>query len=106
LIVDEWLCRGIIRGLALSRQLLCVTDGRSGLLKALGKRFGKKLAPQRGVIHTSRNLQRPLAKRYRNEAHRKLITALEQACDAKARQMRLKLEAWRRIRSWKPAKNG
>lgn len=53
------------RGLALSRRILFVTDGGSGLFKALRERFGKKLVPQRCAIHNSRNLQRHVAKPYR-----------------------------------------
>ena len=64
------------RGLALSRRILFVTDGGSGLLKALRERFGKKLVQQRCAIHKSRNLQRHLAKPYRIEAHRRLMYGL------------------------------
>jgi putative transposase len=46
-----------------------VTDGGSGLLKALREQFGKKLVHQRCAIHKSRNLQRHLAKPYRKDAH-------------------------------------
>jgi len=84
------------RGLVLSRRILFVTDGGSGLLKALRERFGKKLVHQRCAIHKSRNLQRHLAKPYRKEAHRKLTTALEQTSYTEAKQMLLELEAWLR----------
>lgn len=87
------------RGLALSRRILFVTDGGSGLLKALRERFGKKLVQQRCAIHKSRNLQRHLAKPYRKEAHRRLMTALEQASYADARRMLLELEAWLRAKN-------
>jgi transposase-like protein len=96
------------RGLALSRRILFVTDGGSGLLKALRERFGKKLLQQRCAIHKSRNLQRHLAKPYRNEAHRRLMLALEQTSYADARRS---CWSWkrgcgprtsrRRIRSWR-----
>ena len=66
------------RGVALSRRILFATDGGSRLRKALRDRFGKKLVPQRCAIHKSRNLRRHLAKPYRHEAHRLLMTALEQ----------------------------
>ena len=84
------------RGLALSRRILFVTDGGSGLIKALRARFGKKLVHQRCAIHKSRNLQRHLAKPYRPEAHRRLMTALEQTRYADARRMLLELEGWLR----------
>lgn len=87
------------RGLALSRRILFVTDGGSGLLKALRERFGKKLVQQRCAIHKSRNLQRHLAKPYRKEAHRRLMTALEQASYADARRMLRELEAWLRAKN-------
>lgn len=87
------------RGLVLSRRILFVTDGGSGLLKALRERFGKKLVQQRCAIHKSRNLQRHLAKPYRTEAHRRLMTALEQASYADARRMLLELEAWLRVKN-------
>lgn len=87
------------RGLALSRRILFVTDGGSGLRKALRARFGKKLVHQRCAIHKSRNLQRHLAKPYRKEAHRQLKTALEQTRYAEARQMLLELEAWLRTKN-------
>ena len=87
------------RGLALSRRILFVTDGGSGLRKALRDRFGKKLLHQRCAIHKSRNVQRHLAKPYRTEAHRQLTTALEQASYADARRMLLELETWLRAKN-------
>lgn len=87
------------RGLALSRRILFVTDGGSGLRKALRERFGKKLVHQRCAIHKSRNLQRHLAKPYRTEAHRRLMRALEQTSDIDARRMLLELEAWLRTKN-------
>jgi len=87
------------RGLALSRRILFVTDGGSGLRKALRERFGKKLVHQRCAIHKSRNLQRHLAKRYRHKAYQRLKTALEQTHYTEARQMLLELEAWLRTKN-------
>lgn len=87
------------RGLALSRQLLFVTDGGSGLCKALRERFGKRLVHQRCAIHKSRNLQRHLAKPSRREAHRRLMTVLEQTSYADARRMLLELETWLRTKN-------
>ena len=87
------------RDLTLSRRILFVTDGGSGLIKALRARFGKKLAHQRCAIHKSRNLQRHLAQPYRKEAHRQLTTALEQTSYAEAKQMLLELEAWLRTKN-------
>lgn len=87
------------RGLVLSRRILFVTDGGSGLRKALRERFGKKLVHQRCAIHKSRNLQRHLAKPYRKEAHRQLTTALEQTSYAEAKQMLRELETWLRTKN-------
>jgi transposase-like protein len=87
------------RGLVLSRRILFVTDGGSGLRKALRERFGKKLVHQRCAIHKARNLQRHLAKRYRAEAHHRFTIALEQTHYAEARQMLLELEAWLRTKN-------
>jgi transposase-like protein len=87
------------RGLALSRRILFVTDGGSGLRKALRERFGKKLVHQRCAIHKSRNLQRHLAKPYRHEAHQRLTTALEQTSYAEARHLLRELEVWLRTKN-------
>jgi putative transposase len=87
------------RGLVLSKRILFVTDGGRGLLKALRDRFGKKLVHQRCALHKSRNVQRHLAKRYRKEAHRQLMTALEQTSYADAKQMLRDLEKWLRTKN-------
>ena len=84
------------RGLPLTRRILFVTDGGSGLIKALRARFGKKLMHQRCAIHKSRNLQRHLPKPYRKAAHQRLMTALEQTSYADASKMLRELEAWLR----------
>ena len=87
------------RGLALSTRILFVTDGGSGLRKALRDRFRKKLLHQRCANHKSRNLHRHVTKLYRKETYRKLTTALEQTRYADARQMLLELEAWLRTKN-------
>jgi transposase-like protein len=46
------------RGLVLSRRILFVTDGGSGLIKALRERFGKKLVHQRCAIHKGRGKEK------------------------------------------------
>lgn len=84
------------RGLKLVKRILFITDGGSGLIKALKERFGKKLLHQRCVLHKSRNLQKHLAKQYRRQAHSKLMAALEQNHYSDARQMLLELEKWLR----------
>lgn len=87
------------RGLILSKKIIFVTDGGGGLIKALRKRYGKKLLHQRCAIHKSRNLQKHLAKQYRKEAHRRLKAALEQNHYTDAKQMLLELEAWLRAKN-------
>jgi putative transposase len=84
------------RGIALSRKILFVTDGGKGIIKALKDRFGAKLLHQRCIIHKDRNIQRHLAKKYRKEAHRRFMTALEQNSYGDARQMLNDLEKWLR----------
>jgi transposase-like protein len=84
------------RGLFLPKRILFVTDGGSGIIKALKDRFGKKLMHQRCTIHKDRNIQRHLPKRYREEAHRRFRIALEQTSYADARGMLLELEGWLR----------
>jgi len=84
------------RGLMLSKKILWITDGGKGIIKTLKDRFGKKLIHQRCTIHKDRNIQRHLAKRYRKEAHRRFLTALEQIRYEDARQMLLEFEKWLR----------
>ena len=98
--ICEALFRGLERrGLVLSRRIRFVTDGGSGLRKALRERFGKKLVHQRCAIHKSRNLQRHLAKPYRKEAHHQLTTTLDQTSYAEAKQRLRELEAWLRTKN-------
>jgi putative transposase len=84
------------RGLSISRKVIWITDGGSGIIKALKEKFGKKLIHQRCAIHKDRNIQRHLAKKYRKEAHRRFMTALEQNSYADAKQMLLDMEKWLR----------
>lgn len=85
-----------LRGLALSKRILWVTDGGAGIIKALKERFGKKLIHQRCTIHKDRNIQRHLPKKYRDQAHRQFKTALEQNSYADAKSMLLDFEKWLR----------
>lgn len=87
------------RGLVLSKRMIYITDGGSGLIKALRDRFDKKLFHQRCAIHKSRNLQKHLAKKYRKEAHRLLMNALEQEEYADAKAMLNELEKWLRSKN-------
>lgn len=87
------------RGLKLSRRTLFVTDGGGGIIKALKDRFGKKLLHQRCAIHKSRNIQKHLAKKYRQEAHRRLWNALEQNNHEDAMAMLKEFEKWLRSKN-------
>ncbi|MFH1132498.1 MAG: transposase [Pseudomonadota bacterium] len=80
----------------LSKRILWVTDGGSGVIKTLKERFGKKLIHQRCTIHKDRNIQRHLPKRYRKTAHRRFKTALEQNSYDDAKKMLKELECWLR----------
>jgi len=84
------------RGLSLSKKTLFITDGGKGVIKALKERFGVKLLHQRCIIHKDRNIQRHLAKRYRKEAHRRFMGALEQNLYEDAKAMLLDFEKWLR----------
>jgi len=84
------------RGLKLSKRVLWVTDGGSGIIKALKDRYGKKLIHHRCTIHKDRNIQRHLPKRYRKQAHRLFTTALEQNSYKDAKKMLLEFERWLR----------
>jgi hypothetical protein len=82
------------RGLALSNKILFVTDGGQGIIKGLGQRFGSGLIHQRCTIHKDRNIQRHLAKRWRQEAHRRFRAALEQNSYLDAKRMLKDFEQW------------
>jgi len=85
------------RGLRISRRIIWITDGGSGIIKSLRECFGKKLIHQRCTIHKGRNIQKHLAKRYRKEAHRRYSIALEQNSYEDARRMLQDLERWLRL---------
>jgi len=84
------------RGLQLVNRIIWVTDGGSGVIKALKSRHGKKLIHQRCTIHKDRNIQSHLAKQHRKEAHRRYRVALEQESYDEAKQMLDDFEKWLR----------
>ena len=65
------------RKLALSDNILYITDGGKGVIKALKDRFGKSLVHQRCTIHKDRNIQNHLAKKYRKSAHQRFRNAMD-----------------------------
>ncbi len=82
------------RELVLSKKILFVTDGGKGIIKALKERMGSALVHQRCTIHKDRNIQRHLAKRWRQEAHRRFRAALEQNSYLDAKRMLKDFEQW------------
>ncbi len=65
------------RGLNLSKEIIFITDGGKGIIRALKDRFAEDLLHQRCSIHKDRNIQSHLPKRYRREAHRRFRDALD-----------------------------
>ncbi|MBP6986616.1 MAG: IS256 family transposase [Alphaproteobacteria bacterium] len=65
------------RGFNLSKEIIFVTDGGKGIIRALKDRFLKDLLHQRCTIHKDRNIQSHLPKRYRQEAHRRFRNAMD-----------------------------
>ncbi len=84
------------RDCCLPARVLFITDGGSGIRKALKARYGKKLLHQRCTIHKDRHIQRHLPTRWRKEAHRRFHIALEQTSYAEAKAMLTDLEGWLR----------
>jgi transposase-like protein len=82
------------RGLKLSNEVIFITDGGSGIIKALVDKFGKKLLHQRCTIHKDRNIQRHLAKKYRKKAHDWYKRALKHTKYADAKKELLDLYKW------------
>jgi len=84
------------RGLSLPQSTLWITDGGSGVCKALRDRYGKKLVHQRCTIHKDRNIQRHLPKRYRAEAHHRFKRAITMNDYDKAKDELEDFEVWLR----------
>lgn len=84
------------RELKLTDEIIFVTDGGGGIIRALKDRFRSKLIHQRCTIHKDRNLQRHLPKRYRNECHRRFRDALDLKDYEEAKKAMGELEAWLR----------
>ena len=84
------------RGLKLSAKVLFIVDGGKGVAKALRQRYHHKLLLQRCTIHKDRNLQGHLAKKHRQECHRRYRLALEQNDYREAEKLLRELEQWLR----------
>lgn len=84
------------RGLKIVKRIIWITDGGTGVIKALREKIGKKLIHQRCTIHKDRNIQKHLAKQHRKEAHNLYRTAMEQESYEDAKKMLLAFEKWLR----------
>lgn len=82
------------RKLSLNENVLYVTDGGKGVIKALRDRFGKKLLHQRCTVHKDRNIQRHLAKKYRRAAHQRFRNAIDCHSYEDAKAELKNLEKW------------
>lgn len=82
------------RDLALSKNIIYITDGGKGVIKALKDRFGKHLVHQRCTIHKDRNIQNHLAKRYRKAAHERFRNAIDCHSYKDAQTELKKMESW------------
>lgn len=82
------------RMLHLKDEIIFITDGGSGVIKALREKFGKKLIHQRCSIHKDRNIQKHLAKKYRKIAHHKFKTAMGHAKYKDAKGELERMEKW------------
>jgi len=82
------------KGLALSADIIFVTDDGSGIIKSLKSRFGGKLLHQRCSIHKVRNLEKYLPKKYHKEAARRFREAIDCNHYADAKRALDELESW------------
>ncbi len=82
------------RRLALSENIIYITDGGKGVIKALKDRFGKRLVHQRCTIHKDRNIQNHLPKKYRKSAHMRYRNAIDCHSYEDAQNELKKLEKW------------
>ncbi len=82
------------RRLKLSKEIIFVTDGGGGIIRALKDWFGKELLHQRCTIHKDRNIQRHLPKKYRREAHRRFRNAINLKAYDDAKQALENLAQW------------
>ena len=82
------------RGLKLTDEIIFITDGGKGIIAALKAKFGDKLIHQRCTIHKDRNIQKHLAKKYRQKVHEWYRRALKHLKYEDAKEELLKLRAW------------
>ncbi|MBQ3840853.1 MAG: IS256 family transposase [Fibrobacter sp.] len=82
------------RGLALHPDVIFVTDGGTGLNRALKDRFGKELKHQRCVIHKRRNIESHLPEMYRAEFNRRYNNAIGMTTYEDAKRELRKVHEW------------
>jgi putative transposase len=82
------------RGLEITKEVIFVTDGGGGIIRALKDLFGKDLIHQRCTIHKDRNIQSHLPKKYRREAHRRFRDAMDLKTYEDAKESLQKLKQW------------
>lgn len=82
------------RGLSLHPDVLFITDGGTGLTKALVERFGRRLKQQRCIIHKKRNVEAHLPKKYRAEFKRRYDTAMNMVSYDDAKKELLDVLEW------------
>jgi len=82
------------RGLNLSKEIIFVTDGGGGIIRAIKDLFGKELLHQRCTVHKDRNIQRHLPKKYRREAHRRFRDAINLKTYDDAKKSLENLKKW------------
>jgi transposase-like protein len=64
------------RGLQWNKEILFVTDGGGGIIRALKDRFKEGLIHERCTSHKDRNIERNVGKKYSREAHRRFRDAM------------------------------
>jgi len=94
------ICRGLLRGL-IDREILspeggflCITDGGSGLKKALKELYGNNIHIQRCTVHKKRNVTEKLQKKYQEEFKHKFNAAFNQNTLKSAENAFQELRGW------------
>ena len=98
---NKEVCKGLFsdlagRGLKMNHEVIYVTDGGGGVIRALKDHVGNGLLHQRCTIHKDRNIQRHLPEKYRDEAHRRYRQALELKKYSDAKESLDAFEVWLR----------
>lgn len=84
------------RGLTLHKSIVFITDGGKGVIKALRRRFGRKVLHQRCTVHKCRNIRSHLPKRYQDEARHRFNKAISMERYEDAHRELMALHRWLR----------